>query len=92
MRIEIAGAQITDAVVDVIDDLQNQNGLSKAYLETIDKVTRLILSSNIDFDDENATDTLSILRGLHMIRHSLEVISSPSDADDPANDIPTASF
>ncbi len=32
MRIEIAGAQITDAVVDVLDTLQNQTDITTLYL------------------------------------------------------------
>ena len=43
MRIEIAGAQITDAVVDVLDTLQNQTDITKLYLETLDEVTRTVI-------------------------------------------------
>ena len=40
MRIEIAGAQITDAVVDILDDLQNMTDLTKEYLRTLDEFTQ----------------------------------------------------
>ena len=48
MRIEIAGAQITDAVVDILDDLQNMTDYTKMYLATLDELTRdIILQKNI---------------------------------------------
>ena len=43
MRIEIAGAQITDAVVEVLDTLQNNTEFSKIYLQTLDELTRAVI-------------------------------------------------
>ena len=59
MRIEIAGAQITDAVVDILDDLQNMTDLTKEYLRTLDEITQTqILATSEDDDEENAARTL----------------------------------
>ena len=50
MRVEIAGAQISDAVVDVLDTLSSLDALTRA----------LIL--DIDSDDADDASTLSRLR------------------------------
>lgn len=91
MRIEIAGAQITDAVVEVLDTLQNQQELTRLYLETLDTVTRSVIL-DISGDETEDSATLSRLRALQMIRRDLVSLSMPPDVDDPANDTPTASF
>lgn len=89
MRIEIAGAQITDAVVEVLDMLQNDTELASVYLQTLDELTRSVILdiSGIDADDSK---TLNRLRTLQMIRRDIAALSMPPDADDPANDTPSA--
>ena len=91
MRIEIAGAQITDAVVEVLDTLQNQRDLTNIYISTLDELTRLVIL-DISGDEDQDSPTLARLRALQMIRRDLLTLSTPPDADDPANDRPTASF
>lgn len=90
MRIEIAGAQITDAVVEVLDTLQNNRDVTEVYLQTLDEVTRSVILDLSGADDEADTQTLSRLRALQMIRRDLLTLAMPPDADDPANDTPTA--
>ena len=90
MRIEIAGAQITDAVVEVLDTLQNQPELTKVYLQTLDELTRTVILDLTAADEESDSLTLSRLRTLQMIRRDLMTLAAPTDADDPANDIPAA--
>lgn len=90
MRIEIAGAQITDAVVDVLDTLQNNHDVAEIYLQTLDEVTRSVILDLSGSDEEADTRTLSRLRVLQMIRRDLITLSMPPDVDDPANDTPTA--
>lgn len=91
MRIEIGDAQITDAVVEKIEDLQLDEKLTAEHLKTIDEVTRIIIFS-ITGDDEDDGRTLGLLRSLQLIRQTIEVISSPPDLDERANDVPTAKF
>ena len=91
MRIEIAGAQITDAVVEVLDTLQNQRDLTNIYISTLDELTRLVIL-DISGDETQDSPTLARLRALQMIRKDLLTLSTPPDVDEPANDIPTASF
>ena len=91
MRIEIAGAQITDAVVEVLDTLQNQRDLTNIYISTLDELTRLVIL-DISGDETQDSPTLARLRALQMIRKDLINLSTPPDVDEPANDIPTASF
>lgn len=91
MRIEIAGAQVTDSVVDVLDTLQNQPEIIKSYLQVIDTVTRLIIL-DISGDEEDDIEAMSRLRALQMIRRDIKTLATPPDADDPANDIPAASI
>lgn len=89
MRIEVGGAQITDAVVEVLDTLQNDTEMASVYLQTLDELTRSVILdiSGIDADDSK---TLNRLRTLQMIRRDIAALSMPPDADDPANDTPTA--
>ncbi len=90
MRIEIAGAQITDAVVEVLDSLQNQTELTTVYLQTLDELTRSVILDLSGSDEEADSRTLSRLRVLQMIRRDLLTLSMPPDVDDPANDTPAA--
>lgn len=90
MRIEVAGAQVTDAVVDVLDTLQNDRDIINMYVRTIDELTRSTILDMTATDDESDTATMSKLRVLQMIRRDLTTLATPPDVDDPANDIPTA--
>lgn len=90
MRIEAAGAQITDAVVEVLDTLQNQTELTSEYLQVLDEVTRALILDIYGDDEEADCRTLSRLRVLQMIRRDIITLSMPPDVDDPANDTPTA--
>lgn len=91
MRIEIAGAQVTDSVVEVLDILQNNADLVHSYIHTLDYLTRAVILDLSGDDREDAT-TFSHLRALQLIRRDLLTLATPPDADDPANDNPTASF
>lgn len=91
MRIEIAGAQITDAVVETLDTLQNQPELTQLYIETLDVVARSVIL-DISGDDTQDSATLSRLRALQMIRRDILSLAMPPDVDDPENDTPTASI
>ncbi len=86
MRIEVAGAQITDAVVEVLDTLQNQTALTSEYLQVLDEVTRAVILDISGVDEEADSRTLSRLRALQMIRRDIITLSMPPDVDDPAND------
>ena len=89
MRIEAAGAQITDAVIEVLDTLQNQPELRDAYIGTIDEVSRSVILDLTAADDENDARTLSRLKALQMIRRDILTLASPPDVDLPENDKPT---
>ena len=90
LRIEAAGAQITDAVIEVLDTLQNQPELRDAYIETIDEVSRAVILDLTATDSESDARTLSRLRALQMIRRDILTLASPPDVDLPENDTPTA--
>lgn len=92
MRIEAAGAQITDAVIEVLDTLQNQPELRDAYIETIDEVSRSVILDLTATDTESDARTLSRLRALQMIRRDILMLASPPDVDMPENDTPAAQF
>ena len=91
MRIEIAGAQITDAVVEVLDTLQNQTELTSEYLQVLDDVTRAVILDISSGDEEADNRTLSRLRALQMIRRDIITLSMPPDVDLLGNDIPVIS-
>ena len=90
MRIEAAGAQITDAVIEVLNTLQNQPELRDAYIETIDEVSRSVILDLTATDTESDARTLSRLRPLQMIRRDILTLASPPDVDLPENDTPAA--
>lgn len=84
MRLEAAGAQITSAVVEVIESLQTDPELRDNYIETIDAIARaMILDDETDRDD---SETMEQLRTLHQIRRDILTLASPPDLDDPEND------
>ena len=91
MRIEIAGAQITDSVVDVLETLQTTPDVARMYTDNIDALCRRLL---LDFDgnDLNDAETLAQLRTLQMVRRDILTLAFPPDDDLPQNDTPTASF
>lgn len=91
MRVEIAGAQISDAVVDVLDTLQNEADVARAYIDTLDALTRALIL-DIDGDDADDASTLSRLRALQLLRRDIATLASPPGADAAANDVPTASL
>jgi hypothetical protein len=87
MRVEIAGAQITDAIVEVIEDLQNDPEIAQAYIKTIERVTSIMILDTADMDSE---EFRSLLCGLEKIRRSLSTLACPPDVDLPENDVPAA--
>ena len=91
MRIEIAGAQITDRVVDVLEALQDHDGCAGLYISAIDRVTQsLILDDSCTTQDDS--EILSHLRALQMLRRDILTLSSPPDKDLPENDTPELSI
>lgn len=88
MRIVVAGAEITDAVVDTLDSLQNDPDIARQYTNTLDELTRAVIL-DLDGDDAEADSaTLSRLRVLQMIHRDIGILSAPPDADRPENDKP----
>ena len=92
MRMEVGGAQITDAVVEVLDTLQNQPEITKTYIQAIDELTRTVILDLTAADEESDRQTLSRLRALQMLRRDILAIAMPPDIDDTANDVPTVSI
>lgn len=91
MRIEIAGAQITEAVVEVLENLQVEQDITILYLDTLDEITRMMILDITGVDEED-TKVLGRLRALQMIRRDIATLATPPDVDLPENDTPTASF
>lgn len=91
MRIEAAGAQITDAVVEVLDTLQNDKEVTDLYVKTLDDLTRIVILDIDGVDAEADSETLNRLRALQMIRRDLLALAMPPDVDDEANDKPILS-
>lgn len=88
MRITVAGAEITDAVAEVLDTLQNNTELSTTYLQELDRLTRDVILDISGVDEENDSEILHRLRTLQMIRRDIATLSMPPDADLPENDTP----
>lgn len=94
MRVEIAGAQITTAVVDIIDTLQNEPETIDLYRRTLRHIASLLIDVDPDFYPSACHDLnpLGALRTLQMIMHDLDTIASPADVNLLENDTPTASL
>lgn len=91
MRLEVAGAQITDAVVETLENLQNDPVMTQHYIDTIDRTTRKVID-NFSGDDNHDSAAISDLKVLQMIRRDILSLAMPPDVDNPANDTPTASY
>ena len=88
MKTKIGDANITDAVVEVLETLQNQRDVTALYLETIDELTRTLI---LDLSDDSADAdiiVMSRLRTLQMIRRDIATLSAPPDMDQPTGDVP----
>ncbi len=83
MRLIVAGAQITDAMVEILDDLQN-SPLGKGYADVIDEACRVIMLA----DHPDGEAAIGMLRELVLLRKAVCILASPPDADLPQNDIP----
>ncbi len=90
MRIEVAGAQITDSVVEVLETLQNDLEVIKAYLEAIDEVIHTAILDISGYDEAADSKIMSRLRALQMIHRDLTTLAAPPDVDLPENDTPAA--
>ena len=91
MRMEVSGAVITTAVVDVIEELQQPgtDGFASMYLRAIDELSQHLL---LDPDGDEYPETLNLLRTLALLRRDLQTLASPPDTDDAENDAPTISL
>ena len=87
MRVTLAGAEITDSMVDVIETIQTSGDIRNTYLSVIDEVTRMVI---LDLSGLDAEDSIILkrLRTLQMIRRDISTLSTPPDADLPENDVP----
>lgn len=92
MRIEIMGANVTDAVADVLDTLQNCDATYRGYIDALDWAMSSILLANEAVDEDNPRGVLSNLQYLSMLRRDLVALARPADANLEENDVPTASF
>ena len=89
MRVEIAGAQLTESVVDVIETLQTQPEILAAYRRTVSALSRMLILSP---DDDDDAEKMAHLRALQMMMRDLEAMAFPAGVDDPGNDIPAATL
>ena len=89
MRLEVGGAQITEGVAEVMETLQTQPQILKAYRRTVSILShKLILTP----DDDDDVETMAHLRALQMMIRDLETIANPPGADDIENDNPVVSL
>lgn len=82
MRLVVAGANITDAVVERLDDMQNTE-CGRSWLRTLDEINR-----HVQRTMPNTDIALRWMGELAGIRNALSTLIAPPDADDPANDTP----
>jgi hypothetical protein len=89
MRLEVGGAQITEGVAEVMETLQTQPEILKAYRRTVSVLSRMLILSP---DDDDDVETMAHLRALQMMIRDFETIANPPGGDDVVNDIPVASL
>ena len=86
MRIEVGGAQITESVADLLEDIQNDADYTAEIYSGIDTLVRHIVL-DLDLAD---SESMRLIRVLQFVRRDYQILSNPPELDDPANDEPTA--
>ena len=85
MRLEVGGAQITESVAEVMETLQTQPEILKAYRKTVSALSLMLMLSP---DDDHDVETMAHLRASQMMMRDFETIANPPGADDVGNDVP----
>ena len=86
MKVTMAGAKISDAIVEVIDTLQNFSELRDCYLRAIDELTRIVILNNDDINEDGST-AMERLHTLQLIRQDIVTLSTISP--DPDSEVST---
>lgn len=88
MRAVIAGAEITSAMVDVIETLQTGPSVVKSYLSLIEELAAKLCQGISTTDKEHDDVIFRKLHTLQLLRRDILTLSNPPDLNDPSNDIP----
>lgn len=90
MLIEVAGAEITSAMIEVIETLQTDTQYTRLLVNTIEDLARRLSLDTDLIDGEDDSRVLAQIRVLQMIRRDLLTLASPPDIADEENDKPVA--
>lgn len=88
MRLIIAGAEVTDAVVDILDTLQNEREVGNGYLAALDEVTRIMIRDLDAKGSDRDAATLARLSTLQALRRDIVALMTPPDLHLEINDKP----
>lgn len=88
MRAVIAGAEITSAMVDVIETLQTNSSVVKSYLSLIEELAATLCHDISTIDEEHDAVIFRKLHTLQLLHRDILTLSNPPDLNDPSNDIP----
>lgn len=84
MRIVIGGAELTDGLIELIEELQVNRELFDEYMNTLKKLNR----STFADDTLDQAEMLSRICTLQALEELLRAIACPPGVDDPENDEP----
>ena len=75
MKVTMAGAKFSDAIVEVIDTLQNFSDVKDSYLMVIDELTRMVILDTSDFFEDESV-AMERLHVLQQIRQDIITLST----------------
>lgn len=92
MRLEIAGAQITTSVIEVIEDLQSNPALALKYVDLLvnlnDRVNHQIADITAGLSETVESELLERVYALQSIIKIITTLAAPPDVNLPENDEP----
>lgn len=91
MRLELHGANVTTAMIEVLDSLQNEPGRAATYLDALDIINSyyaLRLADPDTGDEQARRATLWVIGQIQKLAADVRTLAYPPDVDDVENDIP----
>lgn len=87
MRIEIAGASVTEQIAEVLETLQIDPVHLLEFNDAVNNITQRLMAA-----DTMGENDIAHLQQLHRMLAMVKTLAADPSLNDEANDIPTAQF
>ena len=87
MRIEIAGASVTEQIAEVLETLQADPVHLMEFNDAVNNITQRLMAA-----EHMGESDIADLQQLHRMLAMVKTIAADPSLNDEANDIPTAQF